>query len=280
MSIQVMTLVWKRFPASGSELLAMLALADWCNDEGGSLHPSMRKVAEKIRVSEKQARRILHSFEDDGYLEVVGNQFGGAPGTTKQYRLNVEKIESLPLISAKTTPSGVTPPMDVTPPTGVHDASHGCPETPPMGGSQYVNEPSDKHQKKKEEKAPPISFTGFGFENLTDDLIEFWVSTYPAVSVFGEISKAAAWLNANPKNKKSDYKRFLNNWLARAQDRAPRVGQSTVQMPRSKSAKANATDDYHAQMAEIRTRIYGTPNPDGGQANVERDITGECTVIR
>ena len=98
MSIKVMTLVWERFPASGSELLAMLALADWCNDKGGSLHPSMKTVASKIRVSEKQARRLVRGFEQQGYLSVVGNAYGGAPGTTKQFRLNVEKLAALPLL--------------------------------------------------------------------------------------------------------------------------------------------------------------------------------------
>jgi hypothetical protein len=52
---------------------------------------------------------------------------------------------------------------------------------------------------------------------------EFWQKAYPAINVLSEIKKAAAWLIANPKNKKSDYPRFLNAWLSRAQDRAPKV---------------------------------------------------------
>ena len=53
MSIRIMTLVWDKFPAAGSELMAMLALADWAGDDGGSLYPSMAAVAAKIRLSEK-----------------------------------------------------------------------------------------------------------------------------------------------------------------------------------------------------------------------------------
>ena len=103
MSIRVMTLVWDCFPASGSELLAMLALADWCDDNGGSLYPSMRAVGEKIRVSEKQARRIIHKFVEQGYLDVVGNATGGAPGSTKQFRLNLQKLAEI----SQTAPMGV-----------------------------------------------------------------------------------------------------------------------------------------------------------------------------
>jgi hypothetical protein len=128
MSIKVMSLVWEGFRASGSEMLAMLALADWCNDEGGSLHPSMRAVAEKIRVSEKQARRILHVFEDAGYLKVIGNANGGAPGTTKQYQLNVAKLKALADEPAmrRSTSREVSPPPDAAPPPRAHCARQ-CP---------------------------------------------------------------------------------------------------------------------------------------------------------
>lgn len=149
MSIRIMTLVWDKFPAAGSELLAMLALADWAGDDGGSLYPSMAAVATKIRLSEKQARRIVQGFVQDGYLTVVGNANGGAPGSTKQFRFNVAKLASLPdlptktsVCAAKTPPSGVTPPAGVTPPMGGREGSHRCPETAPTHGSLTVIEPS------------------------------------------------------------------------------------------------------------------------------------------
>ena len=46
-------------------------------------------------------------------------------------------------------------------------------------------------------------------------------STYPAVDVFAEIAKMESWLDANPKKRKTQagIKRFINSWLARAQDR-------------------------------------------------------------
>ena len=72
-----MTLVWDNFTRGGSEKLAMLALADWCNDQGGSLHPSISGIAKKINVSESQARRIIHGLIDEGYLTVIANHEGG-----------------------------------------------------------------------------------------------------------------------------------------------------------------------------------------------------------
>ena len=94
MSIKAMTLVWENFSRGGSEKLAMLALADWCNDEGLSLHPSINGIARKINVSESQARRILHKFIDEGYLSVVGNHNGGSPGKTRQYKLHMNMLET------------------------------------------------------------------------------------------------------------------------------------------------------------------------------------------
>lgn len=48
-----------------------------------------------------------------------------------------------------------------------------------------------------------------------------WAKAYPAVNVQAELAKMGAWLDSNPKNRKTaaGIKRFCNSWLARAQDR-------------------------------------------------------------
>jgi hypothetical protein len=58
---------------------------------------------------------------------------------------------------------------------------------------------------------------------VPDEIRASWLTAYPAVSLDVELAKANAWLIANPKNIKSNYARFLNNWLRKAQDSAPRV---------------------------------------------------------
>lgn len=62
-----------------------------------------------------------------------------------------------------------------------------------------------------------------GFFSIPEMLMDHWLKAYPAVSMDVELSKASAWLMANPKNAKSNYARFLTGWLSKAQDRAPRV---------------------------------------------------------
>lgn len=93
MSIQLMTLAWKtKLPVS--QKMALLAMCDWANDEGASLHPSMAKVAERISCSERQAKRIVHSLIESGWLSVVGNVNGGAPGQSRQYKINIAMLST------------------------------------------------------------------------------------------------------------------------------------------------------------------------------------------
>jgi hypothetical protein len=44
------------------------------------------------------------------------------------------------------------------------------------------------------------------------------------VNLEPELAAAAAWAHDNPKNRKSNWGRFLTAWLKRAQDRAPARG--------------------------------------------------------
>ncbi|WP_430233928.1 hypothetical protein [Nitrosomonas communis] len=154
MSVKVMSLVWDNFNRGGSEKLAMLALADWCNDQGGSLHPSIAGIAKKINTSESQARRIIHKFIDEGYLTVVANHDGGNPGQSRHYKLNIKKLSEG---STDATPSmDATPSTDATPSMDARDPLHGCarplaPMTPepPL----TINKPSLKEKINKKENS-------------------------------------------------------------------------------------------------------------------------------
>ena len=58
------------------------------------------------------------------------------------------------------------------------------------------------------------------FSNLRREDVAAWTDAYPAVDVQSALRRMAAWAAANPKNRKSDWKRYIVNWLARDQDRA------------------------------------------------------------
>lgn len=142
MSIHAMNLVWKNYPKGGSEKLALLALADWCDDEGGNLYPSIGTVAKKICVSPSQARRIIHGFIEDGLLEVVGNSNGGAKSQTRRYQIHLSKL-------GQTTSVYATPSTDATPCTDARDHWHPCalPLAPMLANTSLtIKEPSGRVQ--------------------------------------------------------------------------------------------------------------------------------------
>lgn len=78
--------------------------------------------------------------------------------------------------------------------------------------------------KEKIYKKEKVEFDGTKFINIPDDLKQKWTSIAPGITVQQEITKAEAWVLSNPKLKKSNWSRFLTNWITRAQDRAVRTG--------------------------------------------------------
>jgi hypothetical protein len=66
-----------------------------------------------------------------------------------------------------------------------------------------------------------FDFDSGKFQNIDDQHRLRWGEAYPALNIAEQIAKAASWLKANPKNRKSNYERFLVNWFSKAQDRAP-----------------------------------------------------------
>lgn len=117
MSVRIMSLVWDNFPVGGSEKLAMLAMADWGNDKGESIYPSIATISKKINLSESQARRVVHWLIENDYLFVVGNHFGGNKHQSRHYKINLEKLAT-PSVDATPSPSvDATPSMDATPST-------------------------------------------------------------------------------------------------------------------------------------------------------------------
>lgn len=55
--------------------------------------------------------------------------------------------------------------------------------------------------------------------NITLDEVEEYKKLFPAIDVEQELRNAVAWIIANPKNKKSNGKRFITNWLIRQQEK-------------------------------------------------------------
>lgn len=99
---------------------------------------------------------------------------------------------------------------------------------PSYSSSSSLISNSEEKSAKALPRAEKIQLSADGvWNNVTSEIKELWKKAYPAVDIPVELQKAAAWLVANPKNKKKNYSRFINSWLCRSQDRAPRVQTQT-----------------------------------------------------
>lgn len=86
-----------------------------------------------------------------------------------------------------------------------------------------IDSEEDKIAPKRSTASAPkpvtYDFTTGLFSGVTDEMVATWQAACPAVSVDREIVKAAQWLLANPTKRKKNYRRFLLNWIMRAQER-------------------------------------------------------------
>lgn len=91
-----------------------------------------------------------------------------------------------------------------------------------MSGStlpeERVPDSSSKYMSKS--KSSYICFKKGVWGGVTDDDMKSWAEAYPACDLKIELAKMREWLIANPtKAVKSNWRRFITNWLSRSQDR-------------------------------------------------------------
>ena len=89
-----------------------------------------------------------------------------------------------------------------------------------------------------------FDFSTSKFLNLNGK-IEKYQEKYPGINVQSEVLKMEAWLMSNQKNRKTHYERFINNWLSRAQDKAP------------KHSEGETVDERHKRELEETKRRLG-----------------------
>jgi hypothetical protein len=86
MSIAMMARVWSHSTVTdSSELLVLLAIADWADDSGVA-YPKVKNLAAKSRLSERQVQRCLVSIMDRGELKVERN---AGPSMVNLYRVTI-----------------------------------------------------------------------------------------------------------------------------------------------------------------------------------------------
>lgn len=198
MSFQAMTwAVEQKLPAR--EKLVLLMLANRTNHDTGLCCPSHERLADECGMSKTTVKEAIRSLAERGLLRVIQRAAEGV-NLPNQYVLNLHGVG--------------------------RETTEGVGRQPPEGGAPAGYKPGSKTKKKKEERVREKNDSPNGDIALEvdPDLLADWQKAFPAIDVQNQIARAELWLNANPANRKSNYERFLLNWLTRAQDNAPRVG--------------------------------------------------------
>jgi len=106
MSVRTMARVWDHSTHAGTELLMLLAIADFADDEGNA-YPAVPTLAAKCRMSPRNANFILSALRESGELEVRANE---GPRGTNRYKVVTGMKPASPLKSASPLkPTSSTP---------------------------------------------------------------------------------------------------------------------------------------------------------------------------
>lgn len=97
MSVKQTWMVWER-QIGGRDQQILLALADMCDDTGGSLFPSMEYLAWKTGLSVDTIRRALRSLAAVGALIKLSDP---TPRMSARYRLNLDVLPKKPVFVKK-----------------------------------------------------------------------------------------------------------------------------------------------------------------------------------
>jgi len=79
--------------------------------------------------------------------------------------------------------------------------------------------PSSSSSKKTNNPKIEFSFEGRKFLYITIEDKAGWRDAFPAVDVEQELRGMREWLLSNPTKRKSNYRKFITNWLSRQQDK-------------------------------------------------------------
>ena len=208
------------------EKFVLLMLANYASNDAGDCFPSLARLCDDTGMSKPTVISAIGELEILGALTVKRQKLGTV-NLPNVYRLALDW--SLPVDaeggSKAALPESVIEPITTT---------------------TTISAPREKVD---------FDFASGCFVGPIDDHFGRWRLAFPAIVVDAEVLRAAAWLAANPKNRKTNYLSFLTNWLSRAQDRAPRSGNSGDFYAKPYSPTPPRPTNNHDRRAEFAARV-------------------------
>lgn len=107
MSIKLMTLVFDHYPAGGNELLLALVMADFANDRGAGIWPSVATLSRKTRQSRRTVQGLLRHQERIGFLGCVRRSVGGK---SNEWRIQLDFFDDCAKFAPSVKPRKIDEP--------------------------------------------------------------------------------------------------------------------------------------------------------------------------
>lgn len=130
-----------------SKKIVLLALADFANDEGKNIFPSVATIAKKSSLSHRTVQTIIGGFLNYGVLRVAKNPFGGAPGTTRHLEISLAALDQL----TKLSPGEDSAPV---PETGADESGEGAQADEDTGETPAPKPSDNRHQTTTTDECP------------------------------------------------------------------------------------------------------------------------------
>lgn len=211
-----MAAVWSTAMPPGTKLVA-LALGDMADDEG-LCWPAVSTICRKTGQSERTVQGAIRELEHCGALARTKR-----PHQSTLYRLTpadfAPRSSCTPQNLPVTPATSATPPPQELPLTPAESAPRIIKETP----SETPKEPLAPRRQAARSRLNgyriSYDWNTHRFTGIGDEELMAWQEAHPAISVPDQLERAGLWLKANPTKRKSNYERFILNWLSRAQDR-------------------------------------------------------------
>ncbi|MDW9440962.1 helix-turn-helix domain-containing protein [Sinorhizobium meliloti] len=212
MSIAIMSQLFKAHLGSTNRKMLAVRLADFADDDGKGIWPTVGRLARETELSERTVQRILSEFVDEGLL-IVRKKGGWKPGEGTRYDFNMSALGRLQ--AAKMAVEGchgvtrdTVTPVTAAIGTGDTDDAEGC-----HGDTQTVIEPpiepSDLREGAREAE-------GQESQTETEQSIEkgFWalVKDWPGFAGMPKEPAKRAWFALTADERREAAERFPR-WL-------------------------------------------------------------------
>jgi hypothetical protein len=184
----------------------------------GSFFTSSTKLADALNISRQNVRTVLANLKSTNDLTIKSTKSGLLVTVSNYdtYQTDFEEVNQQPT----NDPTTAQPPLNqqlTTTKEGKKEEGE---------NKTFTVAPTRKRSKPED----PLRWNlETGWEGVSAADRGEWVAAFPACNIDTQLAAATVWLKANPaKAKKSQWRRFISNWLSRSQERGGDAGRAQI----------------------------------------------------